>query len=65
MQLLYASASVVAQNLPAMQEIKAQSLNQEDPLETGMAIHWSSCLENSMDRAAWQATIRSQRVRHD
>ena len=24
-----------------------------------------SCLENSMDRGAWQATMRSQRVGHD
>ena len=41
MQLLQASASVVAQNLPAMQKIKAQSLSQEDPLEKEMAIHSS------------------------
>ena len=24
-----------------------------------------SCLENSMDRGAWQATVHSQRVGHD
>ena len=24
-----------------------------------------SCLENPMDRGAWQATVGSQRVRHD
>ena len=30
----------------------------EDPLEEGMATHSSySCLENSMDRGAWQATV--------
>ena len=30
-----------------------------DPLEKGMATHTSySCLENSMDRGAWQATIQ-------
>ena len=37
-------ASLVAQmvkNLPAMQETQVQSLNQEDPLETGMATHSS------------------------
>ena len=32
----------------------------EDPLEEGMATHSSvSCLENSMDRGAWQATLHS------
>ena len=50
-----------------MQETWVQSLDQEDPLEKGMATHssilaWNgypfqySCLENSMDRGAWQAT---------
>ena len=37
-------ASFVAQmikSLPAMQEIRVQSLGQEDPLEEGMAIHSS------------------------
>ena len=28
-------------NLPAMQEIGVQSLGQEDPLEEGMATHFS------------------------
>ena len=49
-------ASLVAQmvkNLPAMQETWFQSLGQKDPLEKGMAIHSSSCLENSMD---WEAS---------
>ena len=48
-------ASLVAQmvkNLPEMQETWFQSLGQKDPLEKGMAIHSSSCLENSMDREA-------------
>ena len=40
-------------NLPAMQETQVQSLGREVPLEKGMA----SCLENPMDRGAWQATI--------
>ena len=44
-------------NLPAMQEIQVQSLDQEDPLEKGMATHSNSCLENSMDRGAWRATV--------
>jgi len=33
-----------------------QSLGWEDPLEKGMATHCTSCLENPMDRGAWQAT---------
>ena len=36
----------------------AQSLDWEDPMEKGMAAHLEySCLENSMDRGAWQATV--------
>ena len=58
-------ASPVAQqvkNLPSMQEIKTtqvQSLDQEDPLEeeNGNPLQYS-CLENPMDKGAWQATIQ-------
>ena len=53
-------ASLVAQrvkNLPAMQETQVRSLGQEDPLEKGMATLQYSCLENSMDRGAWQVTV--------
>ena len=54
-------ASVVAQvikNLPAIQETQIWSLGREDPLEKGMATHSSnSCLENSLDRESWQATV--------
>ena len=39
-----------------MQETPVQSLGQEDPLEEEMALLYS-CLENSMDRGAWWATI--------
>ena len=55
--------SLVAQlvkNLLAMQETWVQSLGWEDPLEKGMAtppLHQYSCLENSMDRGVWQATV--------
>ena len=54
-------------NLPAMQETWVRSLGQEDPLEKGMATHSShSCLENSMDKGAWQArTVGLQRVGHN
>ena len=38
-----------------MQETQVRSLDGEDPLEMEMATH--SCLENPMDRAAWQATV--------
>ena len=47
-------ASLVAQmvkNLPAMQETWVRSLGWEDSLGK------YSCLENSMDRGAWQSTV--------
>ena len=53
-------ASLVAQlvkNLPAMQETWVQSLGWEDPLEKGTALLQYSCLENSMGRGAWHATV--------
>ena len=40
-----------------MQETQVHFLGQEDPLEKGMITHSSSCLENSMDRGAWRATV--------
>ena len=51
-------ASLVAQtvkNPPAMPGTQVQSLGREDPLEKEKATH--SCLENSMDRGVWQATV--------
>ena len=42
-------------NLPAMQETQVQCLGRKDPLEKGMTTH--SCLEDSMDRGAWRATV--------
>ena len=50
-------ASLVAQlvsNLPAVQEIRIQSLGRKDPLEKEMATH-SNIL--AMDRGAWRATV--------
>ena len=35
-----------------LEEMQVQSLDQEDPLEKEY-----SCLENSMDREVWQATV--------
>ena len=58
--LQYSWASLVAQtvkNLPAMWETWVQSLGWEDPLEKGMQPTPVSCLENSMDRGAWGATV--------
>ena len=53
--------SLVAQmvkNLPPMQETRVGSLGWEDPLEEEMATHSSySCLENPMDKGAWQAVV--------
>ena len=45
-------------NLPTMRVTWVQSLCWEDSLEkgTGFPIQYS-CLENPMDRAAWQATV--------
>ena len=48
----------LVKNLPTMQETWVQSLGQEDPLEKDMATPLQySCLENPVDRGAWQATI--------
>ena len=47
----------MVKNPPAMWETWVQSLGWEDPLEKGTASCQYSCLENSMDRGAWQATV--------
>ena len=56
------SAILVARmvkNLPAIQETQVPSLGWKDPLEKEMATHSSiSCLENPVDREAWQAIVR-------
>ena len=48
----------VIKNLPAKQEMRAQSLGWEDPLKKEMATH-SSILawRIPMDRGAWRATV--------
>ena len=57
----YSWASLAAQivkNLPAKQETWAQSLCLEDPLEGGVATHFSILAwGTAMDRGAWQATV--------
>ena len=40
-----------------MEEARVRSLDWKDPLEEGMTTHSYSCLENPMDRGAWQATV--------
>ena len=55
-------ASQVAQRLkknpPAKQEIRIQSLGQEDPPREGNGNPLQySCLGNPMDRGAWRATV--------
>ena len=61
LDILFPWASLMAQlvkNLPAMQETWVQSLGWDDPLEKGMAIHFSIlALENSMDRGDCQAKV--------
>ena len=55
LQLIKVNGKNKKKNPHAMQETWVPSLGWEDPLEKGTATH--SCLENSMDRGAWQATI--------
>ena len=57
--LQYSWASLVAQmvkNLPTMQETRVQGLGRSPGGECGNPLQ-SSCLENAMDRGAWQATV--------
>ena len=70
LMVLVFRASLVAKrikNLPAMQEIRVQSLGWEDPLEKEMATHSSIlAMENPMDRGAWQAAVHGvARIGHD
>ena len=54
----------MVKNLPAMWDTQVQSLGWEDSLEKELATPLQySCLENSVDRGAWWATVHgSQRV---
>ena len=48
----------MVKNLPAIQEAWVQSLGWEDPLEEGMATHFSILAWRiPMDRAAWRAIV--------
>ena len=54
---MYASLiTQMVKNPPAIQETWIQSLGQKDPLEKERATH-SFCLENIMDRRAWQTAV--------
>ena len=70
LSICYYGASLVTQmvkNLPAIQEAQVQSLGQEDPLEKGMATHFSILAW----RIPWTEepgglqSMRLQRVRYD
>ena len=56
----------MVKNLPVMQETWVQSLGQEDPPgeQNGNPLQYS-CLENPMDRGAWQATIHGAAKKSD
>ena len=58
-QLLAPLLAQSAKNLPAMQETWVHSLGQEDPLEKEIYSNplQYSCLENPMDRGAWQTVV--------
>jgi len=62
-------ASLVAQmvkNLPVVPETWVQSPSREDALEKGIGCPLQdSCLENAMDRGAWQAAAHGAEKRHD
>ena len=53
--------------LPAMQETRVRSLDQEDPLEKVMAIHSSTLAWKipRMEEPGGLQSMGSQRVRHD
>ena len=53
-------------NMPAMQETRASSLGQEDPLEKGMATHSSISWRSPWtEESGGLQSMMSQRVRQD
>ena len=50
----------IVENLPAMWETWVHSLGQEDPWRREYFPLQYSCLENSMERGAWRATVTPQ-----
>ena len=63
----YSLLAQSVKNLPAIQETLVRFLGQEDSSGEGKRNPLQySCLENSMDRGAWWATVHGvARVRHD
>ena len=61
------SVAQMVKNLLAMRETWVQSLGREDPLEEGMATHFSILAwKITLDRGAWWAkVVGSQRVGHN
>ena len=57
----------MVKNLPAVQEMIVQSLDQKDPLEEGMEIHSSIFAWRIpwIEKPGGFQSIGSQRVRHD
>ena len=57
----------MVKNLPAVQETQVQSLDQEDPLEKEMAIHFSTIAWRipQTEEPGRLQSLGSQRVRHD
>ena len=56
----------MVKNLPVIQETLIQSLGWEDPLEEGMATHFSILAWRiPMDRGAWWGTAHGITVRQD
>ena len=49
----------VVKNLPAMQETWVQSLGQEDPLEKGMATHFSTLAGEFHGQRIWVGHSRT------
>ena len=57
----------MVKNLPVMQEMRVQSLGQEDPLEKGMATHSSILARRTpwIEKPGGLRSVGSPRVRHD
>jgi len=57
----------MVKNLPVMQEMRVQSLGQEDPLEKGMATHPSILAWRIpwTEKPGRLRSVGSQRVRHN
>ena len=57
----------MVKNMPAMQETQLRSLGQEDPLEKGMATHFSilACRISWIEKPGGLQSMGLQRVKHD